>query len=52
MSPFETLYGRKCWVPTDWNSVDNKLTLGPDMLAEMEVTVKKVLQNLKDAQDR
>lgn len=46
MSPFEVLYGRNCRVPTDWNSSVNRLTLGPDMLAEMEETVKKVYHNL------
>eukprot|EP00253_Pinus_taeda_P033626 PITA_33626 len=52
MSPFEILYGRKCRVRTKRNSLDNKLALGPDMLAEMEATIKKVCQNLKVAQDR
>lgn len=52
MSPFEVLYGRKCRVPIDWNNPVNKLALGPDMLAEMEETIKKVRQNLRAAQDR
>lgn len=52
MSPFEVLYGRKCRVPTNYNSLDNRLTLGADMLTEMEDTVKKVRKNLKAAQDR
>eukprot|EP00253_Pinus_taeda_P030573 PITA_30573 len=52
MSPFEVLYRRKCRVPTNWNSLDNKLALSLDMLAEMEDTVKKVCQNLKIGQDR
>jgi len=52
MSPFEVLYGRKCRVPIDWNNPINKLALGPDMLAKMEETVKKVQQNLRAAQDR
>lgn len=29
-------------VPTDFNSLENKLVLGPDMLAEIEATIKKV----------
>jgi len=52
MSPFEVLYGRKWRVPIDWNNPVNNLALGPDMLAEMEETVKKVRQNLRAAQDR
>eukprot|EP00253_Pinus_taeda_P023632 PITA_23632 len=52
MSPFKVLYRRKCRVPTNWNSWDNKLALGPDRLAEMEAIIKKVHRNLKAAQDR
>ena len=42
MSPFEVLYGRKCQIPTNWNSPKNKMDLGPNMLEEMEKMVKKV----------
>lgn len=52
MSPFEALYGRQCRTPINWSSPETKLMLGPDMLAEMEVEVKKIRQNLKAAQDR
>lgn len=52
MSPFEVLYGIKYRVAIDWNNPVNKLALGPDMLVEMEETVKKVQQNLRVAQDR
>lgn len=52
MSPFEVLYGRKCRVPVDCNNPVNKLALGPDMLGEMEETVKKVRQNLRVDHDR
>ncbi len=52
MSPLEVLYGVKCRVPIDLNSPVNRLTLGLDMLAEMEETDKKVRQNLKVSQDR
>jgi len=41
MNPFKVLYARKCRVPTNWDNLDNKLALGPDMLAKMEATVKK-----------
>eukprot|EP00253_Pinus_taeda_P002884 PITA_02884 len=52
MSPSEVLNGRKCRVPTDWNSHDNRLTLCLEILAEMVDTNKKVCKNLKDAHDR
>eukprot|EP00253_Pinus_taeda_P024011 PITA_24011 len=52
ISPFEVLYGRKCTIPANWNSPEDKLILGSDMLEEMDKIVKRVRQNLKVAQDR
>eukprot|EP00253_Pinus_taeda_P032838 PITA_32838 len=52
MSPFEVMYGRKCRTPTSWGGPEDKLSLGPDMLKEMEEMVKRVCVNLKAAQDR
>lgn len=52
MSSFECLYGHKCRSPLSWSGVEEKLLLGPDMLEEIEETVKKVDINLKAAQDR
>eukprot|EP00253_Pinus_taeda_P002642 PITA_02642 len=52
MSPFEVLYGRKCRTPSSWGGPEDKFLLGPEMLEEMEVMVKKVRANLKMAQDR
>eukprot|EP00253_Pinus_taeda_P008729 PITA_08729 len=52
MSPFEVLYGWKCRTPSSWGGPEDKFLLGPEMLEEMEVMVKKVRANLKMAQDR
>eukprot|EP00253_Pinus_taeda_P019597 PITA_19597 len=52
MSPFEDLYGRKCCTPSNWGGPEDRLSLGPDMLTEMEDMVKKVRANLKAAQDK
>ena len=52
MSPFKALYGRQCQTPINWSSLETKLLLGPEMLAEMEVEVKRIRKNLKAAQDR
>eukprot|EP00253_Pinus_taeda_P019879 PITA_19879 len=52
MSPFEVMYGRKCRTPTSWGEPEDKLSLGPEMLKEMEDMVKRVRVNLKAAQDR
>eukprot|EP00253_Pinus_taeda_P019990 PITA_19990 len=51
MSPFEVMYGRKCRTPSSWGGPEDKLSLGPDMLKEMEDMVKRVRVNLKAAQD-
>jgi hypothetical protein len=36
MSPFEALYGRQCKIPISWNNPVDRITIGPDMLKEME----------------
>ena len=52
MSPFEALYGRQCKIPINWNNLVDRITIGPDMLKEMEQQVIQIKQNLKVAQDR
>ena len=52
LSPFEILYGRKCNTPISWSSPVDRIMLGPEMLKDMELTVKQVQHNLKVAQDR
>eukprot|EP00253_Pinus_taeda_P017390 PITA_17390 len=46
------MYGQKCCTPTSWGGPEDKLSLGPEMLKEMEDMVKRVCVNLKAAQDR
>jgi hypothetical protein len=52
MSPFEALYGRQCNIPINWDNLVERVTLGPDMLKEMEQQVIQIKQNMKVAQDR
>jgi len=52
LSPFEILYGRKCNTPISWSSPVDRIILGPELLKEMELIVKQVQQNLKEARDR
>jgi hypothetical protein len=52
LSPFEVLYDRKCTTPISWDNPADRLMVGPKMLQEMENMVRKVQQNLKEAQDR
>lgn len=52
LSPFEVLYDQKCTTPISWDDPVERLMVGPEMLQEMESTVRKVQQNLKEAQNR
>ena len=52
MSPFEVLYIWKCRTPVAWDSMVDRLKLGPDLLMELEQLVTKVQVNLKEAQER
>eukprot|EP00253_Pinus_taeda_P032043 PITA_32043 len=40
MSHFDVSYGKMCRTPANWSSPEDKLMLGPNMLVEMEQTVK------------
>ena len=51
MIPFEILYGKKCTTHVSWDSHVDRLIIGPEMLQEMEQTVRKVQKKLKVAQD-
>jgi len=51
MSPFKVLYGQKCRTPINWNNPKDKLIFGPNILKEIEHTIRKVQMNLKAAPD-
>jgi hypothetical protein len=36
MSPFEALYGRRCKTLVSWENLVNRITLGLEMLKDME----------------
>ena len=42
MSPFEALYGRKCWIPLNWSETGDNRIFGPDMLLEAEKQVRLI----------
>ena len=50
MSPSEILYGRKCNTPIFWSNPIDRWMLGPELLKDMELTLKQIQQNLKVAQ--
>jgi hypothetical protein len=47
LSPFEILYGRKCNTHVSWSNHVNRLMIGPEILKEMELTMKQVQWNFK-----
>jgi hypothetical protein len=52
MSPFEVLYGRKCWTPLFWNEPGENQVFGSEILQEAERQVQVVRENLQLAQSR
>lgn len=52
MIHFEELYGRRCNTPISWDNPMNRITLGPEILKELEQEVIKIKQNLKICKDR
>ena len=52
MSPYESLYGRRCRTPVTWENPVNRIVLCPELLKEMEQEVAKIRKNLKASQDR
>ena len=52
MSLFEIIYGNKCNTPISWIILVDRLMLGPNLLKDMELTMKQVQQNMKAFQDR
>jgi hypothetical protein len=52
MSPFEALYGRQCKIQISWDNPVDRITIGPDMLKEMEQQVVQIKRYLKIAQER
>jgi hypothetical protein len=42
LTPFKTLYGRKCTNPISWDNLANRLMIGPEMLQEMENMIRNI----------
>jgi hypothetical protein len=52
MSPFEALYGRKCWTPLYWDQTREIQFFGPELIQEAEEQVRIIWENLRVAQTR
>jgi hypothetical protein len=50
MSPFETLYGRKCRAPLYWDQTRGSQFFGPKLIQEAEEQVCTIRENLRVAQ--
>jgi hypothetical protein len=51
MGPFKVLYCRPCNTPVSWSNPVNRVTIGHDMLKEIERQVIQIKQNLKVSQN-
>ncbi|KAG8498740.1 hypothetical protein CXB51_005107 [Gossypium anomalum] len=52
MTPYKTLYGRKCRTPLYWTELSENKIHGIDMIKETEHKVKVICDSLKAASDR
>jgi hypothetical protein len=52
MPPYEALYGRPCRMPLSWDRLEDRVTVGLELIQEMEEQVIQIRQRLKEAHDR
>jgi hypothetical protein len=52
MPPYEALYGRPCRTPLGWERLEYQVTVGLELIQEMEEQVIQNRQRLKEAHDR
>ena len=52
MAPFQALYGHPCHTPLSWDSLEDRILLGPEMLHDMKQHVVRIREHLTTAQDR
>jgi len=52
MSPFESIYGRRCNTPMSWGNIVKINMLRPEMIKEKEQKVITIRKNLKATKDR
>ena len=42
MLPYEALYGRPCRTPLSWDRLEDRITVGPELIQEMEEWVIQI----------
>ena len=52
MPPYEALYGKPCRTLLSWDRLEDRVTVGPELIQEMEEQVIQIRQRVKEAQDR
>ena len=52
MPPCDALYGRPCRTPLSWDRIEDRVSIGPKLVKEMEQQVTLIRQRLREAQDR
>ena len=52
MPPYEALYGRPCKTPLSWDRIEDRVSIGLELVKEMEQQVTLIRQRLREAQDR
>ena len=52
MTPFEGLYGRRCWSPVCWVDVGERKLLGPELMQLIVEKTTLIKERLKAAQSR
>jgi hypothetical protein len=52
MPPYEALYGRPCKTLLSWDRLEDRVTVGLELIQEMEEQVIHIRHRLKEAQDR
>jgi hypothetical protein len=50
MTPFDVLYGRRCWTPLSWSQTGERKIFAHNLVLEAEDKVKTIQTNLKAAQ--
>ncbi|KAL5801658.1 hypothetical protein ACOSQ3_033290 [Xanthoceras sorbifolium] len=52
MAPYEALYGRPCRSPSCWAELDERITIGPEIIEETTSKVRSIQERLKVVQSR
>jgi hypothetical protein len=52
MSPYQDMYGRSCETPLSWERLEDRVTIGPKLIQEMEDQVIHIRQQLKETRDK